>query len=119
MSGIQDARRVVIRDPTAWSTLWAEAVTNMAPPPELPPVDFSEAMLIAVAMGTRASGGHEISIDDVHRSGEALVVAVREVAPGPLCFTTQAFTAPVDIVQIPKSDEPIRFEEEADTLNCN
>jgi hypothetical protein len=117
-SGIQEARRTVISDPTAWAALWAEVVGTIAPQPDLPSVDFSGSVVIAVAMGAQNSGGHEISIDDVQRRGETLVVVVREVTPGPMCITTQVLTAPVDIVLIPKGDEPIEFEEEAETVSC-
>jgi hypothetical protein len=70
--GVQDARRLVIRDPTAWRALWDEVVAGISPPQEPPLVDFSQSMVIVVAMGMQNTGGYEISIDDVYRWREAI-----------------------------------------------
>ncbi|NIN49936.1 MAG: protease complex subunit PrcB family protein [Gemmatimonadales bacterium] len=117
-SGIEQRRRVVIRSATELKTFWIEVAGPRMPPPELPLVDFSESLVIAVAMGRRGTGGHDIRVDQVYRAGERIVVVVREISPGPSCMVTMGLTAPIDIVRIPRSEDPVTFAENAETQEC-
>jgi hypothetical protein len=95
-SGIRGARRLVIRDPGTWSQFWAELGAGVRPE-----VDFSQDLVIAVASGERSSGGHDIVVQRVARSGGELRIEVLETAPGKDCMTTAALTQPVDVVVAP------------------
>lgn len=119
-SGIDDARRLVIRDAGTWQAVWAEVVGQRTPVPEPPSVDFARDMVILAAMGRRGTGGYAIAIDEVSAEGGAgeLRVVVRETAPGPGCMTTQALSAPVTAVRVPQTDDAVTFIERTETFAC-
>jgi hypothetical protein len=94
-SGIRGARRLVIRDQATWSHFWSELGAGVRPE-----VDFRQDLVIAVAAGERSSGGHDIEVRDVTRSGSQLRIAVLETYPGEGCMTTAALTQPVDVVVV-------------------
>ncbi|UCF18611.1 MAG: protease complex subunit PrcB family protein [Gemmatimonadota bacterium] len=118
-SGIDDRRRLVIRDAEALRKFWADATTNRLPAPEVPAVDFENEMVIAASMGRRGTGGYGIEIETVSQVGEELRVVVVETAPGEGCFLTQALSAPVVAVKVPRSAATVRFEERTVTQDCN
>ena len=95
-SGIKGARQLVIRDPATWSQFWSELGAGVRPQ-----VDFGRDLVIAVASGERTSGGHDIEVQRVTRSGGELRIEVLRTAPGPGCMTTAALTQPVDVVLVP------------------
>jgi hypothetical protein len=117
-SGINDARRLVIREEAGWRALWREVVGERTPAPEVPVIDFERDMVIIAALGRRGTGGYGITIDDVSMEGGQLSVGVRETSPGPGCMTIQSFTAPVTGVRVPRSEAATTFIERHDELDC-
>jgi hypothetical protein len=101
-SGLATARREVIRDAAGWSRLWAEIHAGRTPAPERPAVDFEREMLIAVATGTRPSGGFSIQVTGVTTRGDTLEVAVLERCPESDAIVTLALTQPVEVVRVAK-----------------
>jgi hypothetical protein len=95
-SGIKGSRRLVIRDPATWSRFWSELGAGVRPQ-----VDFGRDLVIAVAAGERSSGGHDIEVKRVTRSGGELTIEVLRTSPGKDCMTTAALTQPVDVVVVP------------------
>jgi hypothetical protein len=95
-SGIKGARQLVIRDPATWSQFWSELGAGIRPQ-----VDFSRDLVIAVASGERSSGGHDIEVQRVTRSGGDLRIEVLRTSPGAKCLATAALTQPVDVVLVP------------------
>lgn len=118
-SGIADRRRLVIQNADAWLTLWSEAMRGREPAPEPPAVDFANEMVIVASMGRRGTGGYQITIDEVTRSGSEIAVVVRETSPGANCFFTQAFTAPVAAVKVAKSEAALTFVERTERQDCS
>ncbi len=108
--GLGDPTRAVIRDSTAWEAFWTQAHALMEPTPPTPAVDFTSSMLLVAALGTRSSGGHQVTIDSVAR-GATLRVFVTAVTPGPDCMTTMAITWPVQVVRVPRFDGSVEFVE--------
>lgn len=94
-SGIRGARRLVIRDPATWAHFWSELGAGVRPE-----VNFSSDLVIAVAAGERSSGGHDIEVRQVSRSGDRLRIEVLETYPSEGCMTTAALTQPVDVVVV-------------------
>ncbi len=94
-SNIRGARRLVIRDQATWSQFWSELGAGVRPD-----VDFGRDLVIAVASGERASGGHDIAVQRVGRTGGELRIEVLETSPGPNCMNTAALTQPVDVVVV-------------------
>lgn len=95
-SGITGERRLVIRDSVTWSRFWSELGAGVQPK-----VDFGRDLVIAVASGERTSGGHDLAVQRVARSGGELRIEVLETSPAPNCVTTAALTQPVDVVMVP------------------
>ena len=118
ISGIPDARRTVIRTQEDWEAFWDEFQGNVMPETDAPQVDFSTQMVIVATMGTRNTGGYEITIEDVFDDEGALIVHVLETSPGDSCVTTQALTAPATAVTVPASDEEPQFEDADLTRDC-
>lgn len=95
-TGIGESRRLVIRDANAWAAFWSELGTG-----DRPEVDFTKAVVVAVAAGQRPSGGYEIAIDQVSQTDGGLTVQVVETTPSPNCITSSSLTQPVDVVVVP------------------
>jgi protease stability complex PrcB-like protein len=95
-TGIGESRRLVIRDANSWAEFWSELGTG-----DRPDVDFTKAVVVAVAAGQRPSGGYEIAVDHVTQAEGELTVQVVEITPGPNCMSTSSLTQPVDVVVVP------------------
>jgi hypothetical protein len=110
-SGLHGRRRDVVRDEAAWARLWAQIHEGVTPQPSLPPVDFSRDMLIAVATGTRPSGGFDIKIESVARRGDRLEVVVHETCPAPGDRVSMGLTQPVEVVRVERVAQAPTFRE--------
>ncbi|UCC71027.1 MAG: protease complex subunit PrcB family protein [Gemmatimonadota bacterium] len=117
-SGVREARRLVIRDAEAWIAFWDEVTAVVTPRPEPPAVDFEQEMVIAAAMGQRATGGYTISIPEVYQQEGSVYAVVKEVAPAANCIVTQALSAPVVAVSMPRSEDAVSFVEREETVEC-
>lgn len=95
-TGINERRRLVIRDANAWAGFWSELGVG-----DRPAVDFTRDLVVAVAAGQQSSGGYEIAIDRVTQNNGELMIEVVETSPGPNCMTTAALTQPVDVIVMP------------------
>lgn len=73
-------------------------------------------MVIFVAMGQQSSGGFTIEIVNVEASQRGFRILFQRKGPPPDAMTTQALTAPFEIVAIPKSDSPPEFVEIKDAV---
>jgi hypothetical protein len=98
-TGINEKRRLVIRDANGWAAFWSELGVG-----DRPAVDFTRDLVVAVAAGQQSTGGHEIAVDRVSQNNGELTIEVVETSPGPNCMTTSALTQPVDVVVIPRVD---------------
>ena len=110
-SGIREPRREVIRDEASWARLWAEIHAVVTPAPPLPPVDFAQHMLIAVALGQRQSGGFGVKVRGVASRGERLEVSVAESCPAAGAMVTMSLTQPVEVVRVARLAQTPSFKE--------
>jgi hypothetical protein len=117
-SGIVDRRRLVIRDPQAWSAVWNEAYRRHIPVPSVPEIDFSRNIVIVAGMGSRGTGGYGITFDTIYEADDVLYAVVRESAPGRSCIVTQALTQPVTAVRVARPGADVRFIERSETVDC-
>lgn len=116
-SGLPERRREVIRDETSWVRLWAEVHAAVVPAPPLPPVDFGRHMLIAVASGTRPSGGFAIKVRSVATRGGALEITVAETCPAPGAMVSMGLSQPLEVVKAPRLTQAPKFQETR-ALSC-
>jgi hypothetical protein len=101
-SGLDEALSEVVRDEGSWAALWDRIHRGVSPRPPQPPVDFSRHMLIAVATGTRRSGGFGVAVREVTVREDSLWVEVLETCPAPGAMVTMALTQPVAVVRLEK-----------------
>lgn len=111
-SGIEDAVTGVYRTREAFETFWARHGSNSMPPPDVPDVDFTARMVVAVFWGTRNSGGYSVEITSVNYSedGNELVVNYLTTDPPPGAILTMALTQPYHIVSLDASEKNVVFE---------
>lgn len=95
-TGVDESRRMVIRDANAWAHFWSELGAG-----DRPDVDFTQNVVIVAAAGQRSSGGYDLAVDRVTETDGELTIEVVETTPGPNCVTTAVVTRPVDVVVVP------------------
>ena len=120
-SGLTERERIVVRDQVSWAALWTRIVASHRPPPARPAVDFDDEMLVVVSMGARPTGGYGIYIDGlsaVFAVRGNLVVVTREVRPGRNCIVTGAFTEPLALARLERSDLPVSFVNRSVARDC-
>lgn len=108
-SGVREPTRVVIRSRDDWVALWGQHMQIQAAPPSAPPVDFSRDMVVALFMGERSTGGHQIEVTHVERADSGLAVRYRSQSPDPGAMVSQALTQPFHLITIPRDDGPVVF----------
>jgi hypothetical protein len=118
-SGYAEAASFVIRNHEDWAALWERAHAKMFPVPPLPPIDFSQQMVVAVFQGSRSSGGYRIEVTALVDTGAALEIAVRTSSPGRGCATTTAFTEPYHLVQTDRLDRDAVFTYDEVVTHCD
>jgi hypothetical protein len=94
---------VVVRDEESWKRLWTERFGQK----EVPPVDFSEHIAVAVFLGTRNTGGYSVEFLPPTREGDTIVLGYRERKPAPGGFVIQAFTQPFGVQLYRKPATPV------------
>ncbi len=75
----------------------------------LPQVDFAKNIVVGVFEGEQPRGGFDLEVEEVLALPEGLAIFLRETIPGSACLTTQAISAPFEIVSIPKISQDIFF----------
>lgn len=113
-SGLDKRTREVVRDEDAWARLWERIQEGVTPRPALPPVDFSRHMIIAVATGSRPTGGFGIAVRSVATRGDTLEVRVVETCPPRGAMVIMVLTQPVSVVRLDKLDHAPTFLEAKD-----
>jgi hypothetical protein len=71
--------------------------------------DWSSNMLIAVALGSRPSGGFAVAIHSIEQDGERWIVHAHETRPAPGSLQTQMLTSPFDCVSTRRFDGSVVF----------
>jgi hypothetical protein len=115
---IRAPRRQVVDTQAAWEAVWAESSANVLPPSPAPTVDLSDHVLVVLAMGGRPTGGYAISADALSQRGADLWLTVVERSPGPGCMVTQATTAPLTVVLVPRTGGQLYLVERKATTEC-
>ena len=106
MSGIDTAQQTVARTAAEFDTLWKKHAPNQP----IPSVDFNKQMVLAVFLGSRPSGGFNVTITGVQSSGTDLVVQWVEAGPPPGTAASMVITSPSHLVAVPRSEGNVRFE---------
>jgi hypothetical protein len=105
LSGVDEARRVVVRTAEDWRGFWREHAGDKEPPA----VDFTRDTVLAVFAGSRATAGWAVRVTAVVPEEDGVRVTVMETRPGRGEMTAQILTAPFHIVSVPRFTGPAVF----------
>lgn len=108
MSGLQRAENVVLRDSDAMQKLWNGVYQNRTPAPEMPKIDFTRKMVLAVASGY-GNGCNHVGIEKVAVSGDALLVNYHVIQPADGIACAMVVTSPVAMVVVDRVDAKVNF----------
>jgi len=97
-SGVREPQQSVIGTESEWLELWRKHSNEFHTTP--PTVLFDQEVAVAVFLGEKTTGGHDITILRAERSDEELVVYYQETAPAPGSIVVQVFTQPYHMVRI-------------------
>src|SRR5438093_6848335 len=98
MSYVEDRRELVVRTPAEWTMFWR----GHSPDRALPAVDFSQAMVVGIFLGSRPTAGYSVEIVRTLVRDGALVVQYVEKSPGRGDVTAQMVTMPYHLAAVPK-----------------
>ena len=105
-SAMEDARQVTALTQAEWTKIWR--MHSFERP--APNVDFTNAMVVGVFMGSRPSAGFSVEIVGTRTEGGALIVQYRETVPAKGTMAAQVLTSPYHLVSVPRVDGDVKFE---------
>ncbi len=109
ISGIGSAQNTVIRDAGEWARVWALHSSNIWPAPALPTVDFSRKMVLAMFNGQKPNGCHGFGSIAVSSIAGTLRVVHVVSEPDPASICTMSVVSPALLIEVDRSDAPVRF----------
>ena len=109
-----------ITNTTFWESLWSFLYSGHSDPPDVPIVNFTSDMLIAVFQGERGSSGYMTNITKIMFTTTYYVVYVDEIHPGENCGTAAVMTYPYQIVKINNQplNLPVRYIYNVSEYDC-
>ena len=108
-SEVKKAERVAAKTQEEWVALWKRHAGTLPQAAEVPKVDWSKEMVLAVFLGERSTGGYAVQIRGAKEQDGKLTAEVEYLSPKPDGFVTQAFTSPFHIVAVGKSALPVAW----------
>lgn len=110
-SAISERRLVVIRDLTAWDTLWREHTAGISPSPPMPGINFSQNMVIGIFLGTHINACRDVEITSItrHTLPDRIEVNFREIASLIASICPSGNSNPAKLVMLPYSFLPVEF----------
>jgi hypothetical protein len=109
ISGIKDARNVVVKDQASWDALWKAHTANNSTAALAPSVDFARQMVIGVFAGENRLPCGQVGIVHIGPANGKLVVDYEErtwAAP-PVCAAV--LTQPMQLVVVARTDAAVEF----------
>jgi hypothetical protein len=106
---IDQSGEFVITSTREWECLWKKVHHGKYPQPEVPDVDFSRETVLAVFMGTRATGGFSIEISHLKEMEGVIKAVVKSRSPAPGELVTMAITRPFHIAKVNVACRKIGF----------
>ena len=105
-SAIRDPLQIVVRTQAEWDSLWHRHYSGANNPPPSPRIDFDRDWVVGIFLGTKPTGGYDVTITRAERRDSYLYVFYREKSPPPNAMVTQALTQPFDIVRVARDGNP-------------
>jgi len=108
-----DTLEIVIRDQETWA-VWQDSLRPVEP---FLSVDFSQAMVLLVAL-PQITSGYGVTFLSLDRMDSEIVAEYLVEIPAEDCLTAAALTAPFQAVLTPPTDLPIRFKRVEEEYRC-
>lgn len=110
-SAIGARRLVVIRDIVAWEALWREHTAGILPQPPLPPINFSQNMVISVFLGNSGNACNDVEIQSIleHTHPHRIEVNFREILAANNASCAIGLRNPSTLVVLAYSFLPVEF----------
>lgn len=108
----------VARTADQWARLWQRMTSHLGQTPPQPTVDWSTEMVVVLALGTRATGGYTVEIEEIRAGRDTLDVHGREDVPGRTCAVTDALTYPHHAVAVAARNGQARLILRVVTVEC-
>ena len=90
-SGIRTPKESVIRDETAWRTLWDQHSGGTSPAPA---INFGQNEVVAIFAGEEPSAGYRVQVLSVEEHPDERIVRYRISAPPPNVGAAAVLTQP-------------------------
>ncbi len=103
--GSGEEKTEVFTDQESFTKMWNGSINLYSGSTDVPRIDFSKKMVVSQHFQSRNSGGAEYQIKSVKQSGNKTEVWYSAI--GPEEMATMAITAPMIIVVVNKTDDPI------------
>lgn len=110
---LTDTTEVIIRSEEEWET-YRDSLRPVAP---FKPVDFSQSVVMLVAL-PQTTSGHSIEIVTVEERDSVTVAEYIVSIPSDDCLTASAETVPFQAVMVRRTDLPPRFARETEEYRC-
>ena len=116
-NGFMKPGQFMVRNRVEWHRAWLQVMDGRTPYEPLPAIDFDRVMILVATRGEITVGGHDIVIEAITESKDALYVTVRRDTPG-TCYVTEGYTHPTDAVMIAKTAKKIRWTYRDEIVDC-
>ncbi|MFT4603857.1 MAG: hypothetical protein ACI9W4_000573 [Rhodothermales bacterium] len=104
----------VLRD----SVAWVEAQTQLRPLAPFQSVDFTQSVVVVIAIPTD-SGGYHIEVESVEEMEDHVLVSYLFHKPALDCITLSALAVPFQVVEVKRfEDKEVRFEHREQKYEC-
>lgn len=91
------------------SASWTKLFAKYDRKPPIPTIDYEKNMLLVVALGERSNAGYAIKVKSIMESKNELSVITEETKPGNTCNSAMVMAYPFQLIEIPKTEKPIKF----------
>lgn len=110
-SGIEEQRTEVVRNASAWQTLWSQhRPGDGANGSNAPAIDFDESIVLAAFMGQRPDACHAAEIENVTRTDDGRLRVAGAWITVQAAACAEVLTAPYDIVIVPAHEGEVVFD---------
>lgn len=117
-SRIEVPVRTVAYDSATLAVWWRQITSNPFDSSAPPRIDFQRYMVIVVAMGARPTIGNAFAITSIDSTSTSMRVHVRMSSPGSDCIEGMEAQYPVDLVQVPRSNKLVIFDDQYREVAC-
>lgn len=96
---------------------WTALSASLRPLADFETVDFSQVMLAVIAIPVK-SGGYTIEVESAELLDSVLTISYVMSEPGFDCITPPALAVPFQVIELRKTEAPVRFERRTERFRC-